>query len=230
MEITKSRKTALIVGATGLIGKQLTQELLRREVYSKVRILVRSPLSWSDPKLDVHYVNFARLDDYRELFAVDDVFCCLGTTMAKAGSKDAFYEVDYTYVFQTARLGAVMEAHQFLLVSSAGADAESMFFYSRVKGEVEAAVRELPYWAVHIFRPSLLLGEREEQRLGERIAKGIGQGLDFILGNWLGRYRPVEGKTVAVAMVNAAQDLESGVHLHENESLPAMAQPALAEG
>ncbi len=224
MEITKSDKTALVVGATGLVGHHLQRLLLEEEHYANVRILVRRPLTWEHPKLEIKYIDFDRLEDYPALFAVDDIFCCLGTTMAKAGSKEAFYKVDYTYVYETARLGAAQNANQFSLVSSVGASKESAFFYSRVKGEIEEAVSNMPYWAHHIFRPSFLDGHRDESRWGEGIGIRLARGLNFLTGGLFKHYKPIEASLLAKAMIKTAQNFTEGIHIYENEEIPDLVE------
>jgi uncharacterized protein YbjT (DUF2867 family) len=225
MELSQSRKTALVFGATGLVGKSLVTQLLRSAYYARVRSLGRRKLEFTHPKLEQEIVDFERLEEYRSLFKADDVFSCLGTTRAKAGSKEAFYRVDFTYAYQLARLSAEENAHQYLLVSSAGADVDSPFFYSQVKGELEEAVRELPFWAIHIFRPSVLEGERAEMRLGETLAARVLRGADFLSGGRLAPYRPIEAETVAMAMLRSAQLLQPGFFIRPNEELEALAAP-----
>ena len=162
-------RTALLLGATGLVGGHVLDLLLASPRYSRVRVLGRRRLARTDAKLDSQEIDFDRLARHAELFRVDDVFCCLGTTIAKAGSQEAFRRVDLSYVVEAASLASEAGAEQFLVVSAVGADPDSRVFYNRVKGEMEAGVKRLPFRAVWILRPSLLLGEREEFRLGEKV-------------------------------------------------------------
>ncbi|WP_035562342.1 NAD(P)H-binding protein [Hymenobacter sp. IS2118] len=213
------RKTALLAGATGLIGSHLLPLLLASERYSRVVVVGRTGLSMLHPKLTQVVVNFDQLDDMRQHLIADDVFCCLGTTRKQAGSKEAFYKVDYTYVVKLAALTAGNFAGQLLVVSSLGADAEATVYYSKVKGEMEAAVRKLPFRAIHIFRPSLLLGERESPRLGERLgAVALGLFAPLLRGP-LKQYRPVAAAAVAAAMLRAAAEDGGGIRVHESEEL-----------
>jgi uncharacterized protein YbjT (DUF2867 family) len=223
LEILKGKKVALLVGATGLVGGYCLDFLLEHGAYRKVVVFSRRKLKKEHPKLEQHKVDFDRLADYRDLFRGDDLFCCLGTTMRKAGSKAAFYKVDFTYTHDAARLAVENGVKQFLLVSSVGADVDSLFFYSRVKGEIEAAVEKLPFWATHIFRPSVLLGSRNENRWGEEIAARIASGIDALTGGLLTKYRPIEADVVAKAMVNAAQQLKSGFHVYPSQFLQQLA-------
>lgn len=223
MEITKSKKTAVLLGATGLIGGYCLDYLLGAPAYGKVTVLTRTKLKLKHQKLEQHVINFDRLEDYRKLLRANDIFCCLGTTMSKAGSREAFYKVDYTYCYESARIAAEEGASQFLLVSSVGADADSLVYYFRVKGELEKAIKDLPYWAVHIFQPSVLLGQRPESRWGERLAGIIGRRVDSFTGGMLSRFRPIEAEVVAKAMVDAAQGLQRGIFTYPSGYLQKLA-------
>ena len=210
------RKTALLAGATGLIGSQLLPLLLASERYSKVIVVGRRALHLTHPRLTQVVTDLDKLHDVRLQLIADDVFCCLGTTMRQAGSQEAFRRVDFQYVVTLAELTASHFASQFMVVSSLGADAEARVYYSRVKGEMEAAVRQVPFRAIHIFRPSLLLGPRAQPRLGERLAAGALQLLRPLLRGPLLRYRPVLAAAVATAMLRAAEEDGGGVRVHES--------------
>ena len=175
-----------------------------------------------DKKFVHHKVDFERLEDFEELLAGDDLYCCLGTTRAKAGSKEAFRKVDFTYPFEAAKHAKVK---QFLLVSSVGADHDSPVNYLKVKGELQEALKDLDFWALHIFKPSMLDGKRKEFRLGEVIGARLIRGASFLSGGRLipGRFLPVEDITVARAMVHVAQGLNPGVHIYESEALERLA-------
>ncbi len=223
VEISINNKTALVFGASGLIGGHVLNFLLLHPAYSKVVVFVRKPLDLEHPKLMQQVVNFDKPDAFKNLVKGDDLFCCLGTTMAKAGSKEAFYKVDFTYAFQAAQMGSMNGVNQFLLVSSVGADPNSRFFYSKVKGELEVAVRSLGFWALHIFQPSVLLGERNENRFGGQLAGKIGRVFDRLTGGLLSKYRPIEADVVAKAMVSAAQGLKPGEHVYPSHWLQGLA-------
>ncbi|MDO7854755.1 NAD-dependent epimerase/dehydratase family protein [Hymenobacter convexus] len=212
------QKTALLAGATGLIGSQLLPLLLSSERYAKVIVVGRKAVPIIHPKLVQVTTELDKLEDVRFKLIADDVYCCLGTTMKQAGLKEAFYQVDFLYVVKLAALTAGNFAAQFMVVSSMGAHAESRIYYSRVKGEMEAAVRQTPFRAIHIFRPSLLLGERAQPRLGEQIAAVVLKVLQPLMRGPLLKYRPVTGATVAAAMLRAAED-DGGVRVHESAEL-----------
>jgi uncharacterized protein YbjT (DUF2867 family) len=192
----------LLLGATGLIGRHCLSFLLAAEQVSEVVAPTRRSLQIKDQRLHNVLVDFDRLDEYRELFEVDAIVCCLGTTIKQAGSKARFKQVDYKYCLDAAELGRANSVPAFLLVSAIGASQYSPFFYSRVKGELEAHLRELEYPSLSIFRPSLLLGEREELRLGEVVAAKITPLLNPMLVGRMSAYRAIDAEQVAKAMVN----------------------------
>ena len=209
------KKTALLTGATGLVGNALLPLLLASERYAKVIVVGRRPVTTEHPKLTQVVTDLSRLEDERLRLIADDVYCCLGTTMRQAGSKEAFYEVDFLYVVKLAAITAANFAAQFLVVSALGADAESRFYYNKVKGEMEAAVQQTPFRAIHIFRPSLLLGQRAAPRLGERIGGWLlALARPLLRGRWQ-KYRPVTATTVARAMLQAAAEDGGGIRIHD---------------
>lgn len=209
-------KTALVAGSTGLVGSTLMQLLLSSDRYGKVIALVRSRPVSEHPKLNVIEADFGDLDEVAGNIAADDVFCCLGTTMAKAKTKENFRRVDYEYVVRLASLASQSGARQFLLVSALGADKESSIFYNRVKGETELAVTKLPFECIHVFRPSLLLGSRGEKRPGEDVAKVLYR----IFGSLIpSKYKAIEAEVVARAMGRAAARDEKGIFFHESREM-----------
>ncbi len=219
MKISKDKKTALVFGATGLIGGYLVKFLLVNDAYEKVITFGRRAIDIEHPKLEHHLVDFDDPTSFRELISGDDLFCCLGTTMKQAGSKEAFFKVDFIYAYEISKIAKQNGVNQFLLVSSVGADSNSLFFYSKVKGQLEEAIQKIDFWGLHIFRPSVLLGERPENRWGEEIAGKIGKFIDSFTGGLLTRYRPIEADVVAKAMINAAQGLKGGIHFYASEFL-----------
>ncbi len=208
-------RTALIAGGSGLIGSHCIQQLLASDKYSTIISIGRRPLDLQHPKLRNEVVDFNQLLTQFPEQSLDDVYCCLGTTIKKAGSQDKFREVDYTYVMNVARLAEKCGAQRLMIVSAVGADPGSKVFYSRTKGEVERDVRQFKIAEIHLFRPSLLLGERKEFRLGERIGAGLAKlATPFLWGGWL-KYHPVEASVVARAMVAAAFQKKEGIHVYE---------------
>ncbi len=207
-------RTALIAGATGLAGSSLLERLLADPLYAAVRALVRRPLGVTHDKLESAVVDFDALDDDPERLAADDVYCCLGTTIKKAGSQEAFRRVDHHYVEALARLAHGQGAERFLMVSSIGADARSGSFYMSVKGAAEDSVAALDYGEIHVFRPGLLAGNRQESRPGERLALAVVPWLKPLLAGPMKVYRAIPAATVAAAMLGAAKSGNRGRHVY----------------
>jgi len=188
-------KTALIAGATGLVGSALLKLLIRDVSYSKIIVLVRRPLNFEHSK--VEQVIYDYENPIQNLIKADLVFCCLGTTIKKAGSQSGFRKVDYEYPLQLGRYALANGVTTFAIITSAGADDKSSVFYSRVKGEVESELRKLNFESLLIFRPSLLLGSRDEFRVSEEWAKKIMNFLGFLIPK---SYRGIHASKVAAAM------------------------------
>lgn len=210
-------KSALLLGASGLVGGELLNCLLRAPEYEKVRILVRKPLDFQHLKLEEHVIRFEDLAQHKECFKVDDVFCCLGTTIKKAGSKKEFQKVDVEYPLKIAKYAKELGAEKFLVISSIGADPNSKVFYSRMKGLLEEKLKEIGYDTLHIFRPSLLLGDRKEYRFGESAAAVLANRISFAFVGKLKEYKPIEAKTVALGMYKAAQRKKTGIHTYRSD-------------
>lgn len=218
------RKTAVVLGATGLIGQHLVQELLQNEFFTKVRILVRRPLILNHPKVDIQVVNFNDEKDIAARIDIGDViFCCVGTTRKKVkGNKTEYRKVDYDIPIITARLGVQHGFSQFLMVSAIGANPVAANFYLQLKGCIEEDITALPFESIHIFRPSLLLGKREEFRLGERIGGVVIKAISFLLiGAWR-KYKPIQAADVARSMVAAANREIAGVHMYEYDEMKTL--------
>lgn len=206
-------RRALLLGATGLVGGRCLEALCAGNDYDAVTILSRRPLELADPRVRVQVLDLENMADHPELFAVDDIFCCLGTTLSKAGSRGAFHHVDHDLCVQAARLGADQGAHNFLLVSAINANRRSSFFYARTKGEAEADVIAADLPVVHLFQPSFLLGERDESRPAEWLgiqAMRVVRPAFHVTRNKL---TPISTERLAGAMVNAAvADRPAGVY------------------
>jgi uncharacterized protein YbjT (DUF2867 family) len=200
---------ALLVGATGLVGRFVLERLLAQSVYADVEVWVRRELPPGNPKLTQRVVDFSNLHSLP--VRAEHIFCCLGTTIRKAGSEAAFREVDHDYPLTLARLAKSGGARKFLMVSALGANPDSSVFYNRVKGEVEQAVAALGLPAAYFFRPSLLLGPREDNRPAERIGAVVGKLISPLLRGSLRKYRPIHVDAVAAVMLFAAtHDLPPG--------------------
>jgi uncharacterized protein YbjT (DUF2867 family) len=216
-------KTALLLGATGLVGSECLKRLVTDDYYSRIIVLTRRALADAvgSTKIESHVIDFNRISDYRDLLKASHVFCTLGSTIRKAGSKEQFYKVDFTYVHDIAGLCAEQGTEHFLVVSAMGADVRSMIFYNRVKGELEKALQRLPFKSLSIFRPSLILGDRKEYRLREEISKLVSGVFAFAIP---GKYKPVEAADIAKAMLTTAHAGPAGLRIYESDEIRRMAR------
>jgi uncharacterized protein YbjT (DUF2867 family) len=219
------QKTAVLLGATGLVGSNCLRDLLASADYGRVIAVTRRPVSTSmQGKLDQRVLDLSSVSA-ADLAGANDLFCALGTTIAKAGSQPAFRAVDYDLPMKAARAAKEAGVEQFLLVSSIGANPASSNFYLRTKGELERDLATIGFKALHIFRPGLLLGTRHEFRMSEALAQRIGPILNLAMWGPLRRYRSVRAETVAKAMVAIAAKGGAGVKVYEyNEILTAAHQ------
>lgn len=220
------RQTAVVIGATGLIGSRLVELLLNDNAFSEVRILTRSSVSISHPKLAVQVVAFDNFHELKEKIGTcHSLFCCVGTTRKKvAGDKVAYRKVDFAVPVNSAHAAIENGVRRYLLVSSIGANPESDNFYLKLKGETEQAITRLPFESMHIFRPSLLLGDRKEFRAGERIAQASMRMFSFVFLGALRKYRPVRSDDVAKAMIAAAKSAVTGIQVHEYDDIVRLAK------
>ena len=216
------QKNAVILGASGLVGSLLAKELSQCGLYSRITLIVRKKPEAEIPGTGAALVNFASLQDNSDLFRADDIFCALGTTIKKAGSREQFRKVDYEYPLAAATLALAQGGTRFFLVSAIGADADSKVFYNRVKGELENAVKKLGFRAVHIFQPSMLDGTRSEPRPGEQIGLKVMKTLDFVFAGPLKKYKPIHAQTVARAMARAANLDQAGIYVYPSDEIEKM--------
>lgn len=207
---------AAILGASGLVGQELVDQLLAHEDYQEVHVLVRRPMNRFHPKLEEWVIDFDRVTEI-ELPEVDHVYCALGTTIKQAGSQEAFRQVDYTYPIEVGRELMDLGATRFALISALGAHPNAKTFYNRVKGDTENGLRVLGYDALLIFRPSLLLGERDEFRFGEQAAARVSTVLRPLLKR--STFAPIEAEKVAQAMIHHTLHAPSGVTVIESKEM-----------
>ena len=215
--------TATLIGATGLIGGYLLEELLNDGYFDTVRILIRRPLELTHPKLEKKLVDFTDAESFRvALEGSDIVFCAIGTTQKKVkGDKAAYRKVDYDIPVNAARFCKMIGCSTFILVSSVGANSKSKNFYLKLKGEVEDAVKAVGLKSVHIMRPSMLIGDRKEFRFGEKIGTPLMKAISFLLPS---KYKPVHGRDVAKAMVAAAKSGKEGSNSYEFSDIKRLAK------
>ena len=213
-------KIAVVLGATGLVGGHLVNQLLDDNTIKEVKIFVRRAASIKHPKLTVNVVNFNNPTSFKERVTGDIVFSCMGTTIKTAGSQEAQYKVDYTYQFEFAQMAAENKVPQYFLVSSSGANSGSMFFYPRIKGQLEEEVKKLGFKNLVIVRPSLLVGERPEERMGEKFGEKFMNAFGSIIPG-LKKYKPILGAQVASAMLNVSKtNNEAFLQLELDELFP----------
>lgn len=195
-------KTALVIGATGLVGTQLVDLLIKDDRFSTIKIFVRRTTGRKNAKIQEHIIDFDKQEQWKQMVTGDVLFSSMGTTIKKAGSQDAQYKIDYTYQYNFAKAAAENGVAAYVLVSSAGASAQSKIFYNRMKGELENAVKQLPFAHISIMQPGILAGNRQEFRPGEKIGIAVMSVFKYIPG--LTRFRPIDANIVAKAMINAS--------------------------
>lgn len=209
-----STRSALVAGHTGLVGSQLLSLLLADAAYGQVKTVGRRAPAQAHPKLAVTVTELGALARLGTQLAADDAFCCLGTTLRAAGSRAAFERVDFHMVVDFARAARAAGAQRFFLVSSLSADPRSPIFYSRVKGRAEQALREVGFEALHIVRPSLLLGARGETRGMEELAQKLMPLFNRVMIGPIAKYRAVRADDVARALIELSRRDSSGAHVH----------------
>ncbi len=209
-------KIALLAGTTGLIGSQVLDLLLESNDYEKVIAISRKPLDKTHPKLNNLVCELNQLQSHASELKADDVFCCLGTTMKNAKTKEAFRSVDYDAPLALAKISKENGAKKYLLISALGANKDSSIFYNKVKGEVEEAIGQLGFNSFHIFQPSLLTGPRREQRAGEEAAQVFYKIFGFLIPK---KYASIESIKVARAMIALAKDEKRGRVVHSSVEL-----------
>ena len=210
-------KIAIIIGATGLVGGTLVEQILDNPAYSKVVLLLRKPLNISHSKLVQEVIDFDNPDASK--IVGDDLFCAMGTTLAKAGSKEAQYKIDCTYPYEIGKIAKDNGVKQYILVSSVGANFDSSNFYLRTKGDLEKKIESVGFQNFVSLRPSMLLGDREESRLGEKIGKALSNILSPLLFGGLRKYHGIEASDVAKAMQRLANQELSGVKYVEYDEI-----------
>jgi uncharacterized protein YbjT (DUF2867 family) len=209
-------RTANIIGASGLVGQQILAQLLDHPRYIKVRSFVRRPSGLTHPKLEEIIIDFNQPDSWSILVQGEALFSTLGTTLKTAGSQENQYRVDYTYQYEFAKAAAQNGVRNYLLVSSMGANARSSLFYSRMKGELEAAVAKLSFQKVVIFRPSILQGDRKENRPAEKMGLAV---THFITRFMMKKYRPMPVDLLAEKMIQLSVDPAAGIRTIENNEI-----------
>ena len=217
-------RIALVAGASGLVGGYLIQALLEAPEYSRVYALTRRPYGREHPKLANRIVAFARMAEQLKGMVANDAFCCLGTTIAAAGSQDAFREADVDAVLLFAQAARAAGATRFVVVSSVGASAESSKFYLRTKAEMEDAVSHVGFPSLDILQPSLLLGPRKEARPLEMLGRIFAPLINPLLTGSRESLRAIPAETVARGMVGAARRGGRGIYRYTHAAICQLAE------
>ncbi len=210
-------KTAIVIGATGLVGSEVLKLLLDDPEYAKVKVFHRRSTGIHHPKLEEHIDKFEEIDSWKHLLTGDELYSAMGTTLKKAGSKEAQWKIDYTYQYETAKAAALNGVKKYALVSSIGANVKARSFYTSMKGKLDEAIRDLPFEGIAILRPSVLDGDRKESRPGESLGIFLGKMIAKIPG--LKKYRSIPAKTVAKGMLYALKKSPLGYHIFESKQI-----------
>ena len=240
-------RTAIILGASGLVGSEVLKQLLSdrggseegaqsssnspvnfgKEIepsFEKIKIFVRKPSSIKHPKLDQIIVDFDTIGNYADSIKGDVIFCCIGTTMATAGSKEAFRKVDYTYPLEFAKIAKQNGIENFLLISSIGANQTASNFYLKVKGDIEFALEKLKFESLTVLRPAMLLGNRNEFRFGESAGKVFLKLFSFVFIGKLKKYKAIQASAVAKAMIHLSEMKIKGSSVFLSDELQQIAK------
>ena len=214
---------AIIAGSSGLIGSNLLDILLQGDFYDEVLVLVRKELSIQHPKLTQLVVDFDQLEAYADQLTGHAVFCSLGTTRHKTPDRAVYHKIDHDYPLILAQLAHKNGVAQYHLVSSVGANAASSTFYIKTKGETEADIQQVGFPALHIYRPSMLIGDRKEKRIEEKIVTGLFKIIDPLLFGGLKKYRSIKAATVAQAMYKQSIKTDTGTFIYESDKIKQLA-------
>ncbi len=193
-------KTAIILGATGLTGNILLNKLIADSNYSKIKLFSRNSVNIASDKIEEFIIDVLQLEEYTKDFIADEVFCCIGTTAAKTKDKKLYKAIDYGIPVTAAKIAKQNEIQTFIVVSAMGADANSSIFYNRIKGEMEQNVLKQNIRNTYVLRPSLIGGNRKENRLGESIGKGLMCFLNPFMIGGLKKYKMIHPKKIAKCM------------------------------
>lgn len=222
-------RSAIVVGATGLTGSSLIEQLCENDEYVSVIVIARRELQYKHPKLEVKIRNFDTLEE-KDIEFAHELYCCLGTTIKKAGAREAFEKVDFEYSLAIASLAKKQGVPHMLVITAMGANEQSRFYYNRVKGKLENALIELGLQRLSIIRPSLLVGPREEFRLGEKVGEKLLKLANPLLIGPLKRSRAIEASQVAKAMiVIALHGKKQSVTIYPSQDLAKMDFPNVTQ-
>ncbi|MDY6799959.1 MAG: NAD-dependent epimerase/dehydratase family protein [Bacteroidota bacterium] len=222
------QKSAIIFGATGLTGSYLVKKLTQNGQYQNIKVFNRRIQNYDNTKIEEYLINYNQINEYAHEFKADDVFCCLGTTLKKAGSKEKFFEIDHDLPIQIARICQNNHCETFIAISSIGANPDSKNYYLRTKGMMEQEILNLDFSFQAVVRPSMLLGKRNESRPTEALGKIIMKFCGFLFVGKLKKFRGIHAQTVAKAMIRIANQQnyfsKAGKNIFESDELKKIAE------
>lgn len=211
------KKTALILGATGLTGSLLLEKLITDIRYDTIRLITRKSLNNNSPKVEEHVGDLLDLEQFKDYFSVDEIYCCIGTTASKTKDKRIYRAIDFGIPVSAASLAKKNGVSKFLVVSAMGANAKSSIFYNKTKGEMEKAVLNINIDTTYILRPSLITGDRKENRTGEKIGVTIFKLINPLMVGPFRKYKSIEANTISQAMINLANSNAEGTILQSDD-------------
>jgi uncharacterized protein YbjT (DUF2867 family) len=214
---------AIIAGASGLIGSSLLTILLNEPSYVEVTVLVRKKTGITHSKLTEILVDFDKLDDYAGDINGHALFCCIGTTKNKTPNLTDYYKIEHDYPVKLGQLAVKNSVKQYHYVSSIGADKNSAAYYTKYKGQTEYDLQQLNLPSLHIYRPSILVGDRKDYRPMEKFVTGLMYIINPLLIGSLKKYRSIPAKTVAMAMYKQSINSEEGVFVHPSDQIKQIA-------
>ncbi|MDB5223569.1 MAG: Semialdehyde dehydrogenase - binding protein [Chitinophagaceae bacterium] len=216
-----NEQTAVVLGASGLIGNYLVEQLLQDDYFGTVRVLARRKIAFNHPKLQQVQVDFNDINDYTNKFGKGDIiFCSIGTTQKKVkGDKAAYEKIDHDIPVNAAHIGITNGYKKFLIVSAAGANSSSSNFYLRLKGKIENDIKQFAFETISFFRPSMLLGKRDEWRPAEKMGQVFMQLFSFMFIGSLNKYHPIKAEDVAKAMITESKQTKAGIHILEYKEM-----------
>lgn len=218
------KKTAIILGATGLTGSLLLNKLVQDESYASIKLFSRKSTGISSPKIKEFIGDVLHLDDFKEDFMADVVFCCIGTTAAKTKDRALYKAIDMGIPTKAAQLCKLNSIPVFIVVSAMGANASSSIFYNRTKGQMEEAVLSQQIPVTHILRPSLIIGNRPENRIGEKVAAWMMKILNPLFVGKLKKYRSINAESIATAMLLLAKTKSKIPVIVESDKIQQIAE------
>ena len=223
MEISNDNKTALLFGIDTVVGEFVLKYLLRHGAYQRIVVFSAKKIKIRHRKVENLVVNFDDVDSFADLIKGDDLFYCTSSFLQKTTYQLQEGSSTIKNTIPVARAASRNEVNQYLLLSGINADPEALLPTDRLRGELEEAIKQMSFWATHIFKPAVLIGRIEGNRWGEQFAGALRRGLDLLTGGLVSRYRPLEADVVAKAMVGSAQRFRDGLHIYPSEYLRKLA-------